>query len=152
MPAGIRASSASSTAAAGRSRARISSQSAPLARKLSEATRARSASTRAAWRRSDSRIGVVGGQAGDQVAGEGAQIIGRQGEPDVRALPDTVEQAAVAEKLEMAGQPRLGLPKDFGEFHHAEAAAGGEGEQTQPGRLGNGAQAGEEAFHGPYLT
>ncbi len=60
--AGTSASNASSTAWAGSSRARISSQSAPLWRKLSEATRARSASTRAAWRRSASRIGSSGGR------------------------------------------------------------------------------------------
>ena len=59
---GTSASSAASTAAAGRSSARISSQSAPWRRKLSDATRARSASTRAAWRRSVSRIGSSSGR------------------------------------------------------------------------------------------
>ena len=95
---------------------------------------------------------VVGRQPRDQIAGERAVVALRQGEPDVRALPHPVQQPAIAQQFQVARQPGLRLAEDFGELHHAETAPGGEREQAEPGRLGGGAQAGEEAFHGTYLT
>ena len=80
------ASSAASTACAGRSSARISSQSAPWRRKLSEAMRARSASTRAAWRRSASRIGSSSGRRASRSRTSAPVVAGGQREPDIGAL------------------------------------------------------------------
>ena len=48
----------------------------------------------------------------------------------------------------MAGQPGLRLAEDFGELHDAEAAARRQREDAQAGRLGAGAQGGEEGVHG----
>ena len=100
-PGGTSESRAASTAAAGRSRARISSQSAPLSRKLSEAIRARSASTRAAWRRSASSTGscAASGQPAHAPAHRHRQ---RQGKPDVGTLTHPVQQPAIAQQLQMA--------------------------------------------------
>ena len=95
---------------------------------------------------------VIGGKTGDQVPSQCAVLALRQGEPDIRALPHPVQQAAIAQQLQVAGQPGLRLAEDFGELHHAETAAGGEREQPQPGRLSDGAQAGEEAFHAVCVT
>ena len=145
---GTRASSAASTAAPGRSSARISSQSAPWRRKLSDATRARSASTRAAWRRSASRIGSSSGRRATRSRASAPGCAVRQGEPDVGALADPVQQAAVAQQLQVAGQARLRLAKDLGEFRHAEGAATGQRQQAQAGRFGGGTQAGQQALHG----
>ena len=146
QPAGVRPapvrSSAASTAGAGRSSARISSQSAPWRRKLSEATRARSASTRAAWRRSASSIGSsVGSRASrsrtsapSAPPGRANQTLAPSGTP--------LQQAGVAQQLQVARQPRLRLAEDFGELHDAEFAARGQREQAQAGRFGGGTQGG----------
>ena len=48
----------------------------------------------------------------------------------------------------MTGEPRLRLAEDLGEIHHAEAAARGEREQAEPGRLGGGAELQQQAVHG----
>ena len=61
-PFGRACSSAVSSASAGRPRARVSSQSAPWLRKLSEAMRARSAANRAAARRSAASKGSSSGR------------------------------------------------------------------------------------------
>ena len=98
--------------------------------------------------------GIVLRQAGEQVQhGCGAgQGVGGEGEPDVRALPDPVQQAGVAQQLEVAGQAWLALAEDLGELHDAERAAGGERKQSQPGGFGAGAQGGEERLHGLRIT
>ncbi len=97
--------------------------------------------------------GVVGGEAGDEFARQGAGFAGGQGEPDVGAFADPVEQAAVAEEFQVTGEARLGLAEDFGELHDAERAAGREGEEPQAGGFSGGAKGGEELLHGGlYVT
>ena len=90
---------------------------------------------------------VVLRQARDQVAGQRARLAVRQGEPDIGALAHPVQQAAVAQQLQMAGQARLRLAEDLGELRHAEGAAAGQRQQAEAGRFGGGAQAGQQAFH-----
>ena len=145
-------SSAASTAAAGRSSARISSQSAPWRRKLSEATRARSASTRAAWRRSASRVGSSSGSRATSSRARVAGLAVGQGEPDIRALAHAVQQAAVAQQLQVARQARLRLAEDLGELRDAEGAAAGQRQQAEAGRFRGGTQAGQQGFHGLWIT
>ena len=55
---------------------------------------------------------VVLRQARHQVAGQRARLAVRQGEPDIGALAHPVQQAAVAEQLQVAGQARLRLAED----------------------------------------
>ena len=60
---------------------------------------------------------------------------------------------ALLASLEAAGEvTRLRLAEDFRELHNAVTAAGGQGEQPQPGWFSDRAQTGEEALHGFYLT
>ena len=91
---------------------------------------------------------VVIRQAGDQIAGQRAGLAMRQGEPDVGTLAHAVQQAAVAQQLQVAGQARLRLAEDLGELRHAEGAAAGQRQQAQAGRFGGGTQTGQQAFHG----
>ena len=93
---------------------------------------------------------VVLRQAGNQVARQGARLAVRQGEPDIRALAHPVQQAAVAQQLQMAGEARLRLAEDLGELRDAEGAAAGQRQQAEAGRLGGGAQAGQQVFHGSW--
>ena len=91
---------------------------------------------------------VVGRQAGDEFAGQGALVTGGEGEPDIGALPNAVQQAAIAQQLQVARKPRLRLPEDFGKLHDAERAPSSQREQAKAGGFGGGAKAGEQVFHG----
>ncbi len=95
---------------------------------------------------------VVAGQAGDQLPRQIAVGTGGQGEPDIRALPHPVQQAALAEQLQMPRQARLRLAEDFGELHDTERPARRQREQAQTGRFSGGAQTGQEGFHGGVVT
>ena len=90
---------------------------------------------------------VVLRQAGDQFPGQRAGLAVRQGEPDIGALTHPVQQAAVAQQLQVAGQARLRLAEDLGELRHAEGAAAGQRQQAEAGRFSGGAQAGQQAVH-----
>ncbi len=90
---------------------------------------------------------VVLRQAGDQFPGQRAGLAVRQGEPDIGALAHPVQQAAVAQQLQVAGQARLRLAEDLGELRHAEGAAAGQRQQAEASRFSGGAQAGQQAVH-----
>ena len=95
---------------------------------------------------------VVLRQPCDQVARQRARLAVRQGEPDIGALAHPVQQAAVAQQLQVAGQARLRLAEDFGELRDAEGAAAGQRQQAEAGRFSGGAQAGQQVFHGSWMT
>ena len=78
--------------------------------------------------------------------------VGRQAEPDVGALAHALEHAGVAQQLQVAGEARLRLAEDLGQFDDAEGAARGQRQQAQPGRLGAGAKGGEEGIHALPMT
>ena len=90
---------------------------------------------------------VVLRQARDQFPGQRAGLAVRQGEPDIGALTHPVQQAAVAQQLQVAGQARLRLAEDLGELRHAEGAAAGQRQQAEASWFSGGAQAGQQAVH-----
>ena len=95
---------------------------------------------------------VVLRQPCDQVARQSAGLAVGQGEPDIRALAHAVQQAAVAQQLQVTGEARLRLAEDIGELRDAECAAAGQRQQAEAGRFGGGAQAGQQGFHGLWIT
>ena len=100
---------------------------------------------------------AVGGQHRVVLRDAGEQAVHqlglrRQAEPDVRPLAHPLEHAGIAEQPEVAGEARLRLAEDLGQFDDAERAAGGKREQAQPGRLGAGAKGGEKGIHRLHMT
>jgi hypothetical protein len=95
---------------------------------------------------------VVGRKPSNQFAREVAVAAGGEREPDIGAFADPVEQAAIAQQLQMARQPRLGLAEDFGELHDTERAPPRQRQQTQARGFGCRSEACEELVHGTYVT
>ena len=95
---------------------------------------------------------VVLRQPRNQVACQRARFAMRQGEPDVRAFTHPVQQTAVTQQLQVAGEARLRLAQDLGELRNTEGAATGQCQQAEAGRLSGGAQAGQQVFHGTWFT
>ena len=96
--------------------------------------------------------GIVGWQAGDQLAGEIAVGAGREREPDIRSFPHPIQQVAFDQEFQVAGQARLRLAEDFGELHHAKRTARRQRQQTQSRGFGGGSEAGQELVHGQLVT
>jgi hypothetical protein len=55
-------------------------------------------------------------------------------------LADATQQPGVAQKLEMARDPRLALANHFADLTDSELGAGEQREQPQPRRLGSRAE------------
>ena len=149
---GTSVSNDASTAGAGRSSARISSQSAPWRWKLSEAMRARSANTRAPWRRSASSTGSSPGRrARSSRLSEPAFPIGTR-EPHIGAFAHPGEQPGLAQQLQVARDAGLALAEYLGELVTRTAPPAGEGQHSEPCRLGGGTEGGQQGFHGLIKT
>jgi len=91
---------------------------------------------------------VVGGDGVDQGArqsGEGATL--PQPVEGPGALPEAVEQSGVAQQLEMAGNARLALPQDLGQFAHRQLTMGAQRQQPQPCRFCRRLQCREQKIH-----
>ena len=95
---------------------------------------------------------VVLRQPRNQVARQSARLAVGEGEPDIRPLTHAVQQAAVAQQLQVAREARLRLAKDLGELRDAECAAAGQRQQAEAGRFRGGSQAGQQGFHGLWIT
>ena len=91
---------------------------------------------------------VVGGNGVDQrtrQSGEGAAVA--QPVEDPGAFPEAVEQSGVAQQLEMAGNARLALTQDLGQFAHRQLTMGAQGQQPQTCRFRRRLQCREQKIH-----
>ena len=66
---------------------------------------------------------------------------------DPAALAKAVEEAGLAQKLQMARDTRLALPEDLRQLAHGQLTAGAQHEEAQPRRLGDRAQRDEQLLH-----
>ena len=145
MRGGSAASVAASIAAAGRPSARSSSQSAPCRRK---AVRRRARAFGRQPRRGPA-VGrqqrVVLRQAGQHLARQVGILC--QLEPGIRPFGRAHQQPSLDQQLQVARQARLGLTQDRHEVRDAPGAARAQRKQAQAGRLGGGAEFGEQRVH-----
>ena len=93
---------------------------------------------------------IVGGDAGDEIAGERAA---RLGQPEERpgAFAMTLGKPGVDQQLEMAGDARLRLAEDADKFAHRQLRLAKQAEQAQPryfARRFKGAEQGVEGEGG----
>jgi len=91
---------------------------------------------------------VVAGQRIDQGAGELRRgAVGGQPEIGPGALAHALDQAGLAEQLQVARDPRLALAEDPGEVGDGEVAVGAERQQPKPGRLARRAERRQQVVH-----
>ena len=95
---------------------------------------------------------VVGIEAGDQVARQGAAGAARRtgvGEPEERprAFALALGEAGFDQQLEVARHPRLRLAEDGDEFADRQLRLADQREQAQPGDLARRLEPAQQAFH-----
>src|SRR5690606_10061771 len=67
------------------------------------------------------------------------------------ALPEAVEQAGIAQQLQMARDARLALAQDLRQLADGQLAVRAQHQQAQAGRLGGGAEGGKYRVHPSIL-
>ncbi len=67
------------------------------------------------------------------------------------AFLETFQQAGLAQKLEMARNPRLGLADNFDQFAHGQLGFAQQQQQAQPGGIARRAQHGHKPVHRTLL-
>ena len=97
--------------------------------------------------RSAASVGVVGGDAGDQIARERAARLGEPEErPGALALP--LGEPGVDQQLQMARDARLRLAEDADEFADRQLGLAEQAEQAQPRHFAGGLEGGEQGVEG----
>ena len=90
---------------------------------------------------------VVRIKAREQSAGQATGLrLGWHTVVDPVLLAEPLQQAAIVEQLQVSRHARLALAEHLGQLGHGELAVREDGEQPQPGRLGYGAEVGQEAI------
>ncbi len=92
--------------------------------------------------------GVGAGQQVDDGAGQGAaHVLLAQAEEHPVAFLVAADQAGLRHQLQVAADARLALAQDLGQLADIGLAMGEEKQDPDPGRLGGGAQAGQQFIH-----